>query len=94
MPANFILKFQATDEKTAKKILGGFSLPHLCVTQTAAWHEQASILILVYALLSRTIPLTPSLYLVSETHSSPEFLDSLFLHPAVSHPHTEKTRST
>jgi len=38
MPANFILKFQATDEKTAKKILGGFFLLRLCVTQTAAWH--------------------------------------------------------
>jgi len=38
MPANFILKFQATDEKTAKKILGRFFLPHLCATQTAAWH--------------------------------------------------------
>ena len=71
MPANFILKFQATVEKTAIKSYGDF-----------------------FRRTCRTVPLTPSLYLVSETHTSPEFLDSMFLHPAVRHPHTEKTRST
>ena len=42
----------------------------------------------IYGLTSLLVPLTPSLYLVSETHASPEFLDGLFLRPAVRHPHT------
>ena len=83
MPANFILKFQVTDEKTAKKNLRGFFLPRHVLHKQQLGISRHLLLILVYALLSRTVPLTPSLYLVSETHASPEFLDSLFLCPAV-----------
>jgi len=67
-----------------KKSWGILFAAPVCYTSSSL----KSILILVYALLSRTVPLTPSLYLVSETNASPEFLDSLFLRPAVRHPNT------
>jgi len=77
MPANFILKFQATDEKTAKKIFRGilFATP-VCYTNSSLVLADIYTYISLCFTQSNSPTHTKSLFSF-RTHASREFLNSV-----------------
>jgi len=94
MPANFILKFQATDDKTAKKILGGFFLSApACYTNSSLALAGIITYISLRFTQSNNPTHTKSLFSFRNTRISRISRQSVSASSCKT-PHTEKTRST